>query len=53
MKLEFSEQIFEKYSDAKYHENLSSDSRVVVCGQTDGQRHDEANSRFSQFCQRA
>ena len=26
-------------------------SRVVPCGRTDG--HDEANSRFSQFCERA
>jgi len=51
MKLEFSGQFYEKYSDAKFHENPSSDSRVVACGQTDGrtdgQRHDEANSRFS------
>jgi len=29
----------------------SSGSRVVPCGRTD--RHDEANSRFSQFCERA
>ena len=35
----------------KFHENPSSGSRVVPCGQTD--RHDEANSRFSQFCERA
>ena len=26
-------------------------SRVVPCGRTD--RHDEVNSRFSQFCERA
>jgi hypothetical protein len=35
MKLEFSEQIFEKYSDANSLENPSSGSRVVPCGQTD------------------
>jgi len=44
MKLEFSGQIFEKNSNIKFHENPSSGSRVVPCGQTD--RHDEANSRF-------
>jgi hypothetical protein len=31
----------------KFDENSFSGSRVVPCGQTD--RHDEANSRFSQF----
>jgi len=51
MKLEFSLQIFEKSSDIKFHENLSHGSRVVRRGQTD--RHDEANSRFSQICERA
>jgi hypothetical protein len=47
-KLIFSRQIFEKYSNMKFHENPSSGRQVVPCGQTD--RHDEANSRFSQFC---
>jgi len=36
MKLEISRQIFEKYSNIKFHENPSSGSRVVPCGQTDG-----------------
>jgi len=36
MILEFSRQIFEKSSNAKFHENPSSGSRVVPCGQTDG-----------------
>jgi hypothetical protein len=49
MTLEFSRQIFEKYS--KFHENPSTGSRVVPCGRTDEQ--DEANSRFPQFCERA
>ena len=34
MKLEFSGQIFEKYSNNKCHENSYSGSRVVPCGQT-------------------
>jgi hypothetical protein len=51
MKLEFSGQIFEKYSNIKFHKNPSSGSRVVPCGRTDGLTHrqDEANSRFLQF----
>jgi hypothetical protein len=36
MEFEFSRQIFEKYSNIKFHEYLSSCSRVVPCGQTDG-----------------
>jgi hypothetical protein len=38
---------FRKYSYVQYHENRSSGSRTVSCGRTD--RHNEANSRFSQF----
>jgi hypothetical protein len=60
MKLEFSQQSFEKYSNIKFRKSPSSGSRVITCGwkenrQTDRQtdRHDEANSRFSQFCERA
>ena len=37
MKLEFSQQIFEKSSNVKFHQNPSSESRVVPCGRTDGQ----------------
>jgi len=44
MKLEFSGQIFEKYSNIKFNENQSGGSRVVPCGRTD--RQDEDNSRF-------
>jgi len=33
MKLEFYLQFFEKPSNNKYHENPSSGSRVVACGQ--------------------
>ena len=36
MKFEFSRQVLEKWSNLKVHENLSSGSRIVACGQTDG-----------------
>jgi len=49
MKLEFSQQIFEVYSNVKFHEIPSSRSSVVPCGQTD--RLDAANSCFLQFCE--
>jgi len=51
MKLEFSRQIFEKSSNIKFHEKPSSGNRVIPYGRTDN-RHDEANSCFSQFCER-
>jgi hypothetical protein len=35
MKLEFSQQIFEKSPNIKFNQNPSSGSRVVPCGQTD------------------
>jgi len=34
MELEFSQQIFDKSSNIKFHKNLSSGSRVVQCRQT-------------------
>jgi hypothetical protein len=37
MKFEFSQQIFEKYSNINSHETLSIGSRVFPCGQTDWQ----------------
>jgi len=48
-------QFFEHYSNIKFRKNPSSRGRVVPCGQTGGwtDRHDEANSRFSQLCERA
>ena len=53
-KFEFSLHIFEKYSNTKFYDNASRGSRVVPCGQMDGRtnEHDEANSRFSKFCER-
>jgi hypothetical protein len=41
-KLDISRECFEKSSNIEFHENVSSRSRVVPCGQTDG--HDEAKS---------
>jgi hypothetical protein len=38
MKLEISQQTFEKYSNIKFHENPSSGSPVVPCGRTDTTR---------------
>ena len=45
---------FPKILKKKFHENLSVGSRVVQWGRTERQtdRHEEANSRFSQFCKR-
>jgi hypothetical protein len=37
MKLKYSQQIFEKYSNIKVHKNPSSGSQVVSCGRTEGQ----------------
>jgi hypothetical protein len=37
MKLEFSRHVSEKYSNIKFQENLSSGSRVLPCGQREGQ----------------
>jgi len=56
VKLENSLQIFEKYSNTKLHENPSSGAELFnvdgqTASQTDG--HDETNSHFSQFCERA
>jgi hypothetical protein len=36
MKLEFSPQILEKFSNVKYYEHFSNTSRVVPRGQADG-----------------
>jgi len=52
MKLEYSRHIFDKYSNIKFRENLSSGNRVVECGRTDGQS-DETYSRCLQFFERA
>jgi len=57
MNLEFSRQIFEKYSNIKFHEKPSIGKTGVQWGRRDGQsdrrtdRHDESNSRFSKFCE--
>jgi hypothetical protein len=59
MKPEFPRKILEKCSNVKYHENPTSGNRVIPCGKTGKRtdrrtdRYDEANSRFSQFRERA
>jgi hypothetical protein len=50
MKLEFSRQIVEKYSNIKFHENPTNGSPVFPPGRTDGL--DESKSLF-QLCERA
>jgi len=49
--IEFSRKIFDEDSNIEFHENPSSRSRDVPCGETD--RYDEANSRITQFWERA
>ena len=52
MKIELSWKIFEKYSNIKFYKNPSSGGKLLQAdGETDS--HDETNSRFSQFCERA
>jgi len=50
-KTSFSWQIFKKYSNIKFHENLSSWSRTVACGWTDWwtDRKEKLTSYFSQL----
>jgi len=49
MKLKFFQQIFQKYSNSKFHKNPSNGRRVVPCGRAD--RRPE--TCFSQLCERA
>ena len=44
--LEFSRQIFEKYSNTKIHENLSRGSRIAPCRQKNKWRDGRAQSLF-------
>ena len=59
MKLEISRQNLEECLNIRFQENPSGESDVVPRGWMDGQtddqadRHYKANSRFSQFCERA
>jgi hypothetical protein len=53
MKLEFYQQIFEKYSNRVFNENPSSGIRIVACLWIYGKTDEEANSRFSKFCESA
>jgi len=55
MKIAFSRQVFEKYSNTNFQENPSSGNRVLPCGRTDRRtgRHHQANRCFSKICKRA
>jgi len=48
MKVEFSGTDFQKIFLMNFHENPSSESRVVLCGRTNW--HDECRRRFSPLC---
>jgi hypothetical protein len=58
IQLKFFRQTFEKSSYIKIHEIQSCGSRVVPCRERDGRmdrrtdKHKEANSGFSQFCEK-
>jgi hypothetical protein len=45
MKPELSRQIFEKYSNIKFHENPSGGSRVVLCRRAGGQEGGRTDGR--------
>ena len=50
--VEFPRQIFEKHCCMKFHEHPCSGTEFLRAdGRTD--RHDEANNRFSEFCNHA
>lgn len=49
-KLELSRHVLVKESDIKFQENPPVRIEIFSCGQTD--RRDEANSQFSQLCER-
>jgi len=51
MKLEFSRQILEKYSNIKFQEKASSGIRVLPYEHTRTIRQYESNNRFSPFCE--
>jgi hypothetical protein len=54
MKLEFSRQIFENPQIPNFIKIHSLGAQLFQAGRrAGGQTHDEANSRFSQFCERA
>jgi len=50
-KLEYSRQIFDKYSNIKCHDHSVGAELFHIDGRTD--KHDEPNSCFSQFCESA
>jgi hypothetical protein len=51
MKLEFYRQIFEKYLKSKFM-NIPPVEAELFHSDVETDRHDEANSHFSKFCER-
>jgi len=49
MKIEFSRQIFENYSDIKFYGNHPMGTELFCADEQTG-RHDKANSGFLKFC---
>ena len=52
MELEFSRQIFEKYSNIKFNESVQWEPSCSLLTDGGTNKYDEANNRFSQFCER-
>jgi hypothetical protein len=46
MKLEFSREIFKKYSNIKFQENPSSGSRVIPCGRKEERKEERKKGRM-------
>ena len=54
MELEFSRQIFQKHWDIRFHENPPSEAELFHAEtQSEINRYDENDNRFSQLCERA
>ena len=49
MKLEYSGEIFEKFSNINFHKNSSIGNQVVSCGRTDGQTDMKLIAAFRNF----
>ena len=51
-KLEFSRQIFEKYWNINFNEDLAVGAELCHADGRKDRQHDEGGSRFSQVCER-
>jgi hypothetical protein len=48
MKLELTQQIFEIYSNIKFHENAVSGKQAVLCGRAGGQKEKQTRGQTLQ-----